>query len=124
MPKDIEKMIKDDTSEVVVNFKSDATEFYPTLSEDGTCFYLTKRGMVEPKGMLAKLDETEGSFTIPDGYIGVLKPIIGEVQLLPSGEYQNYPFNFSMKGHSFFVGTVVATIYLLKLEKIALVKTE
>jgi len=123
MPKDIKNMIEDKNIPVTIQFESESLELEPILSDKQTCFYLKKRGLVNDKLSLQKFDETEGSFTIPEGYLGILKPIMGEVRVLPPDTYKNVNFNFSMKGHSFNVGTVVAIIYLVKLEKFTLVKT-
>lgn len=123
MPKDIENMIKENITPVTIEFESETIELQPKLSEDGSSLILYKKGIRDCEFSLNKYDFVEGTFTIPDGCLGILKPIMGEVQILPPATYEKYIFNFSMKGHSFNVGTPVATIYLVKLEKLSLVKT-
>jgi hypothetical protein len=127
MPKDIENKIKSQNDTALVIYETKDNSETKVIEHIGNTIYLYKtkyNGVPD----VPKFDEwfhlCECQLTIPEGYIAIQKGIIGgyTYQFHDSGIYSFFTVQKPTNPLEIPVGTLIATLQLIKVENISLVK--
>lgn len=126
MPKDIEKKIKGNNDTVEVKYETTCDSESKVIEQAGNTIYLYKT-KYNGTPDVPKFDEwfhlCEVKATIPDGYIAIQKSIIGGYSYqFHTGEVEFFTVMNPKNSLDIPVGTLIATIQLIKVEDIQLTK--
>ncbi len=126
MPQDIVSKIQNKEESVTVTISTLDDKYPPVLDDrgdsSGVSLLLRKERLCKHNNLNNPVSvETGGAFTIPDGYIGLVRPFSGPVKIIPEGLVENYPVDVSPSlAEDFTKGMEVAIVNLIKVANIKL----